>query len=319
MQADHRIDAVTVNLNPAIDQTLQIRGFAPDKVNRVEEASSCPGGKGVNVAVALADFGVPVAVTGFLGRDNAEGFEAMFARKRICDRFIRIPGQTRTGIKICDPERRQTTDINFPGLAPRRSDLATLRQTLKQVAAPGRWFVLSGSLPPALDSDTYAALVALLKRNGARIILDTSGEPLRRAVQAHPHIIKPNIHELESLIGERPADVGDIVEAARRLLSAGMERGVVSMGKEGACFVTQDECIVAVPPQVHVKSTVGAGDAMVAGVLAAQIAGLSLEDTARVATAFSIEVVTRGQSGLRSRASVRRWASSVVSSSVLTR
>jgi 1-phosphofructokinase len=306
------IEVVTVTLNPAIDQTLDIPEFAAGKVNRVRNSCARPGGKGVNVAAALSDFKVSVGVTGFLGRDNAAGFEVMFAARRIEDHFIRVPGQTRTGIKIADAALQQTTDINFPGLAPRRADLSALTRTLDRLAAPGRWFVLSGSLPPGLDAGTYARLVARLRKSGAKILLDTSGEPLRQAIEAWPDIIKPNVHELEALVGRRLTGVPSIVRAVRPLLARGIEMAAVSMGEKGACFVTPEQCVVALPPKVKVKSTVGAGDAMVAGILAARLVGASLETTARMATAFALEVLTRGQSGLSSKNAVGRWAKCVV-------
>jgi len=305
------IQAVTVNLNPAIDWTLQIPRFTAGKVNRVRSESAQASGKGVNVAAALADFRLTVAVTGFLGRDNVASFEAMFAARKIRDHFIRIPGQTRTGIKIADADRGQTTDINFPGLAPRRSDIQALTKTLGKLAAPGLWFALSGSLPPGMDPGAYARLVVLLKIHGAKTLLDTSGEPLRHAIEAKPNIIKPNIDELEALVGHKLAGVDAVVRAARSLLALGIEMVVVSMGEKGACFVTAEETIIATPPDVAVKSTVGAGDAMVAGIIAGLLQGKPLKDTARMATAFSLEVLTRGRSGLSSKAAVGKWAGQV--------
>ncbi len=140
---------VTVTLNPAIDQTLSIPGFAAGRVNRVAESRSHAGGKGVNVACFLADLGVEpgieVIATGFLGTENEEIFAETFAQKGITDRFVRLPGSTRVGIKIVDGA--ETTDINFPGLTPTEEDLEKLFQAMAGLAEPGRWFVLSGSVP----------------------------------------------------------------------------------------------------------------------------------------------------------------------------
>ena len=118
-----KFDVVTVTLNPAIDRTVTIRNFTAGAVNRVEQERSIPGGKGVNVPTALADYGHQVAVTGFLGRENSAPFEDLFARKKIEDRFVRIAGRTRVGIKITDPALHQTADINFPGPPPAPSAL----------------------------------------------------------------------------------------------------------------------------------------------------------------------------------------------------
>lgn len=284
-------DAVTVTLNPAIDRTVTIANFAPGAVNRVEAFHNTPGGKGINVASALADAGHRVAASGFLGCENSRLFEALFAKKQIADQLIRITGETRVGIKIVDPATHQTTDINFPGNAPTPHEVAALHEQLAGLQAP--WFVLGGSLPPGVAPALYRELVAALKARGIKVALDTSDEPLRLALEAAPTFIKPNIHELEALLGKPLANEQAVVQAARELVARGIELVVVSMGKQGACFVNAQRVVVARPPDIEVRSTVGAGDAMVAGILSAQLRGLPLEDCARLATAFSLDALTR--------------------------
>ena len=295
-------DAVTITLNPAIDRTLTIPHFTPGAVNRVQQIRDTPGGKGVNVALALADYGQRVAVTGFLGRENCDLFETHFAEKRIADRFVRLAGKTRVGIKIVDPAAHTTTDINFPGIAPSPRDLAKLREQIAALDAP--WFVLAGSLPPGVDPGIYREVVAVLKAKGRKTLVDTSGEALRLALEAAPNILKPNLEELESLMGERLVGETAVLRAARSMVARGVELVVVSMGKEGACFVTAKCEVIARPPDVEIQSTVGAGDAMVAGILAAQIARLSLDECARLATAFSVNALTRDTNGLEPRAAI---------------
>lgn len=289
--APARFDAVTVTLNPAIDRTLTIPRFSPGEVHRVEAVCNSAGGNGINVAAALANDQRRIAATGFLGRENAALFETLFAEKTIADRFIRIPGETRIGIKITDPVAHQTTDINFPGASPRPGDIAALREEIDALDAP--WFILGGSLPPGVDPAFYRDLTAALKARGRKVVLDTSGEPLRLALEAVPEIIKPNLHELEALLGQRLADEKAVIAAARSLVQRGIGLVVVSMGKEGACFVNAERAVIARPPEVEVRSTVGAGDAMVAGIVSAQIQGLPLDECARLGTAFSIEALTR--------------------------
>lgn len=297
-----KYEVLTVTLNPAIDRTVTISNFTAGAVNRVERVVQHPGGKGVNVAVTLADAGHRAAVTGFLGRENCASFEDLFARKTIGDRFVRIAGQTRVGIKIVDPAQGQTTDINFPGLAPAPADSAALLRVIEACEAP--WAVLAGSLPEGVAPTIYRDLVAALRQRGRRVVIDTSGEPLRHALEAAPQIVKPNIHELEALLGERLPDTAAVVAAAGDLLARGVELVVVSMGREGALFVTADEVVRARPPAVEVKSTVGAGDAMVAGIVAAQLRGLPLAEAARLATAFSVEAISRIGAGLGDHASI---------------
>ncbi len=284
-------DAVTVTLNPAIDRTVSISGFKPGAVNRVESVCNTAGGKGVNVAASLADAGSNVAVTGFLGRENATIFERLFASKKITDRFVRIEGETRIGIKITDPEDSSTTDINFPGIAPEPGDIQTLCIKMEALKAP--WFVLGGSVPPEVRPSIYRDIISFLKELGRKVLVDTSDEPLRLALEAAPTIIKPNIHELEALLGISLPDEAAVIKAGRTLVESGIEMVVVSMGKKGACFVTKDDAVVARPPDIEVRSTVGAGDAMVAGIISAQLQGLPLDACAELGTAFSVQALTR--------------------------
>ncbi len=295
-------EVVTVTLNAAIDRTVTISNFKAGAVNRVESVRSNPGGKGVNVASALADQGHGVAVTGFLGRSNAGAFEELFSAKRIADHFVRITGQTRIGIKITDPVRVETTDINFPGPAPTAEEVAMVRAEI--AALDAEWFVIAGSLPPGVDPGIYRDLIADLRRHGRKVLLDTSGAPFPLALEALPTAIKPNIHEFEAYLDRSLPNEKEVVTAARELISRGIELVVISMGKEGACFVTANESVIARPPDIEVKSTVGAGDAMVAGIISAQLRKISLRDCARLATAFSIDSLTRLESGLSSPSAI---------------
>jgi 1-phosphofructokinase len=282
-------DCLAITLNPAIDRTITISNFEAGKVNRVQGEYSNAGGKGVNVASSLADAGHSVAVTGFLGRENAMLFERHFTHKRIADHFVRLEGETRVGIKITDPVLKETTDINFPGAEPLPSDLTALRATIDQIDA--EWFVIAGSLPPGVQTTIYRDLTESLKARGRKVALDTSGETLNHAVEAAPALIKPNIHELEGLVGRPLSSRDAVVAAANELVTRGIEMVVVSMGHEGACFVGAEGILFATPPEIEVRSTVGAGDAMVAGVVSAKLRGLALAETARLATAFSVRAI----------------------------
>ena len=143
------------------------------------------------------------------------------------------------------------------------SDLTALRATIDQIDA--EWFVIAGSLPPGLKTTIYRDLTESLKARGRRVALDTSGETLNHAIEASPSFIKPNIHELEGLVGRPLSSRDAVVAAANELVARGIEMVVVSMGHEGACFVGAEGTLFASPPEIEVRSTVGAGDAMVAG------------------------------------------------------
>ena len=297
MSEESRI--VTVTINPVVDQTLTIPNFAAGTVNRVQTSQLDPGGKGINVASCLADYGQRATVTGFLGTDNEEIFRRLFGRKGMEDRFVRIAGQTRIGVKISDEVLKQTTDINFPGLTPSPAAIERFFAILRDLASMHEWFVLSGSIPAGVSAGIYREMVVALA--GKKIVLDTSGEGFRQAVTAGPWLIKPNVDELGELVGEKLATNDAIIRVARVLMQRhNISTVVVSMGKEGAIFIEGQETVWAVPASVEVKSTVGAGDAMVAGIVAGKIGGLSLAECARLATAFSMTAISHIGSGLHS-------------------
>ncbi|MCW2242901.1 1-phosphofructokinase [Azospirillum canadense] len=282
---------ITVTLNPAIDQTITVQALRPGTVHRATAVRRNAGGKGVNVASCLADWGTPVAVTGLLGADNAAPFEALFAAKGIADLFVRLPGETRVNIKIADLGSGDTTDINLPGLTATADAMDQVSETLQRLVAPGSLVLLAGSLPDGLPDDSYAALAADLHAQGARVVLDSSGAPLASALAEGagplPYCIKPNRHELEAWAGTPLPTHADLLAAARDLHGRGVGMVVVSLGADGALFVADGPALHARLPAVTALSTVGAGDAMVAGLIAAFRDGLSTEGVARRAVAFA--------------------------------
>ncbi|MEO6194379.1 MAG: 1-phosphofructokinase [Thermoanaerobaculia bacterium] len=297
---------VTVTLNPAIDQTLSIPGFAAGRVNRVAESRLDAGGKGVNVACFLADLGVGVAVTGFLGAENIAIFEATFARHGIADRFVTIDGNTRIGLKIVDDQTEQTTDINLPGSSIQSEDIAELFERIDELAESDGWFVLSGSVPAGTPDGIYAGIIDCIHGRAGSVVLDTSGVPLREALARGPAVVKPNVAELGELVGRDLATIAEVRAAGESLLALGVRLVVVSMGGDGALFIDHDRALLARPPRVEVRSTVGAGDAMVGGIVYGLIAGLPLIDLARFATASGAYAVTRIGPGIEDREAHRK-------------
>jgi 1-phosphofructokinase len=303
---------VTVTLNPAIDLTVTLAGLTPGAVHRAEAAETHAGGKGVNVAACVAAWGLPVAATGVLGAGNDAAFVRLFAQKGIVDCFVRAPGDTRTNIKIADTATGETTDVNMPGLAIGPDAFAAVTDRLDGLVGPGTVAVLAGSLPAGLDSGAWARLVARLDRAGARVVLDTSGAPLAAALSdeagALPGVIKPNRAELEAWAGRPLAGEADLVATARRLTRRGVGLVVISLGAEGALFVSADAALKAALPPVRAVSTVGAGDAMVAGIATALEEGLDPAALARRAVAFAAAKLERIGSHLPPAAEVAALA-----------
>ena len=161
------------------------------------------------------------------------------------------------------------------------------------------WFVLSGSIPAGAPDDIYADLIDLLRGPAGRVVLDTSGAPLREALASSPEVVKPNVEELGELVGRRLETTADIRAAGESLLARGVGLVVVSMGGDGAMFLDGEQALLARPPKVAVRSTVGAGDAMVAAIVYAKILHLPLADLARLATGTGAYAVTRIGPGIK--------------------
>ena len=302
----------TLTTNPAIDQTVTLDHFTLGKVNRCHNMRFDAGGKGVNVALRLADFGVPVVATGFLGEQNTALFERTFNNKGIEDRFVRTAGETRVNVKIIDVAQQQTSDINAVGVKPNADDIQALMEQLDQMAAECEWFILGGRLQSSLPTDLYAQMITRLKAKGCKVILDTSGEALRLGLPAGPDVMKPNIDELSELVGKPLKGVGQILVSARALLNDKTQLIVVSMGGDGAMFVRADEALIARPPQVDVKSTVGAGDAMVAGMVAGFCQRLPLAECASLGTAFALSAITNFIRDLPPKDVLEQWQAQVL-------
>ena len=230
--------------------------------------------------------GLDVAATGLLGRENAGVFEALFRAKRIEDRFA--DGATRTNIKLVDSDA--TTDINLPGLTATGELLTEAEATLLTLAEPGALVVLAGSLPLGCPPDHYGRLIARLQSRGVRVLLDTSGDALADALAgpALPWAIKPNRDELAEWAGQPLNTVRHIAAQAQRLREQGLGLVAVSMGEQGALFATEHGVLHAQLPATAVASTVGAGDAMVAGIAAALAEQADTERVARLAVAFAV-------------------------------
>ncbi|MCT8002472.1 1-phosphofructokinase [Sphingomonas sanguinis] len=283
----------TVTFNPAIDQTIMVDRLVPGEVHRARSIRQDAGGKGVNVASCLADWGAPVSVFGLLGQDNATLFETLFEQKAIDDRFVRLGGDTRVNMKIVDDT--DTTDINMSGPVVGEADVARVEQAVTDFAGEDALIVLSGSLPPGCDTILYAGMVATLTARGARVLLDTSGAPLTQALRADvlPHIVKPNRRELAAWADTSLDTIAEVAACATALHRRGVALVVVSMGEDGALFVSDEGALVAHLAAGPLASTVGAGDAMVAGLAAGIAEGAGLERIARLSTAFAVAKLGR--------------------------
>ncbi len=306
---------VTVTLNPAIDHTVRLAQLQRGRVHRAHGAREDAGGKGINVAACLADWGVPTTALGVLGADNDAVFRSLFQERGVTDACLRVPGSTRINVKLVEDGEGETTDVNLPGLVLGAAELDRVCAQLADLLVPGLPVVLSGSLPEGLAADTWARLQAQASAAGARVLLDTSGPALVAALDSAtpPYAVKPNRHELEAWSGQPLADRAALLAAGHTLLDRGIALVVISMGGDGALFLDRSGALVARPPRLAQGSTVGAGDAMVAGLAAALLqADFTLEGCARLATAFSMSRLESGDARRLDPAQVRVLANAVL-------
>lgn len=275
----------TVTLNPALDKTAIVKSFAVDVVNRVIEFREDPGGKGINVSKAAAKLGTDSLAHALLAGHTGKKIELQLKELGISVRSHEVSGETRTNLKIVDPEQGTNTDVNEPGPTVSPEAFNAFTAELLADVNDGDVVVIAGSLPRGVETDAYGVLTSSLRQRGAKVFLDAEGEPLRVALEARPHLIKPNDHELAGLVDHSFATVDDIAHAAQQLVGHGIEHVVVSMGGEGALFATSEQVLFARAPKIKVGSTVGAGDSMVAALAHAELTGMSPNEAARLAVA----------------------------------
>jgi len=259
---------VTLTVNPSVDRTIEVAALRPGTVIRAGASRVDAGGKGVNVARALAAHACKA--TAVLPSGGAEGaqLEALLAGAGLDLRTVRIAGSIRANVTVVEGDGT-TTKLNEPGPVLSQDELDALTTTLTDAAAQADWVVLSGSLSPGAPAGWYAGLIRQLRGTGPRVAIDSSGPPLAMAIAARPDLIKPNRDELAELVG-RPVDtIADVVGAALTLTGRGVHTVLTSLGPAGAVLVQPDAVWHATAAALDPRSTVGAGDALLAGYLAA--------------------------------------------------
>jgi 1-phosphofructokinase len=282
---------VTLTANPSVDRTMQLDApITRGDVFRAVSVGDEAGGKGVNVARAVAHAGVPAVAV--LPADDDDLLVKGLAEAGVLPVNVPTGRPSRVNITVTEPDGT-TTKFNDPGHEFRPGVLTEVAARLLGRSRAGDWVVLSGSLPPGAPVDWYADLTAELKRAGRRVAVDTSGAPLIATVQDRttlPDLLKPNAEELASLTGEDEAsleaDPEAAVAVAATLVADGIGSVLVTLGSAGAALVTAEGAWLATPPRITLRSTVGAGDASLAGYLLADLQGLDAPGRLREAVAY---------------------------------
>ena len=286
---------VTVTLNPSLDKFLYVNELKVGRVNRISQLLLDIGGKGLNVSLGLKAMKEDSIAIGFFGGEIGEELVSMLKNRDIKTKPIYIKESTRTNYKILDESDRVLTECNEPGPHITNEEYEEFIKLIDKYADEDTWFVFGGSGAKGMDHDIYRQLIVRVKVKNAHVILDADGELLKEGIKAIPDIIKPNQHEMEGLVGHELNSIEEQKQACISILNRGVKLVVLSLGSKGAMFVTKDEAIFSPVLDIEVKSTLGAGDSMVAGVVKGLSNGKSLEETVRYATACSsAAVMTEG-------------------------
>lgn len=255
----------TICLNPALDRTVTVDAFLPGAVNRIRTSRTDVGGKGVNVALVCRRMGLPVQVIGCAGAEGAEKVCTALAAEGAEHAFLTVEGAVRVNTKVVALDGSAVTELNEPGPTLTEQQQADFFALAAERAKGSDYVVITGSLPPGCPPDIYRRLIEAL--SPVPCILDVSGAALREGVKAKPFLIKPNQQELAETLGRDVHTMDDICEAALTFVEGGVRHVVVSMGGDGAFYLGEEGRFYAPAIPVEVHSTVGAGDAMVGGIL----------------------------------------------------
>ncbi|MFF8271969.1 1-phosphofructokinase family hexose kinase [Streptomyces sp. NPDC016562] len=278
---------LTVTLNTALDVTYRVPRLLPHASHRVAAVTERPGGKGINVARVLAALGHEVTATGFAGGPTGSVVRDLLARSGgVTDALLPCEGSTRRTLAVVDETSGDTTQFNEPGPLITPAEWSLFLARYEELLAGARAVALCGSLPPGVPVSAYATLVRQARALGVPVLLDTSGEALRRGVAARPEIIKPNAAELAELTGSR-----DPLPATRDARRRGAHAVVTSLGPDGLLAATPEGTWRAAPPQPLSGNPTGAGDSAVAGLLSALVEGLAWPERLTRATALAAATV----------------------------
>lgn len=305
---------LTVTLNAAIDRTVAVPNFRLGRRHRSVESRTVAGGKGINVARALTLLGRPVIAAGFVGGPTGTRVLEQLHEESVLTDFTRIAAETRINLAVIDPTSGDQTEINERGPAVSPVEVKKLFERIAYLTGGAKVCVLAGSLPPGAGDDLYARLVADLARRGVAVVLDAEGEAMLEGIRAGASMVTPNEREAEELVGQEFGDRADFAHGLREL---------VRLGAAEAVITRHDGCVAAIGEgqerrllEVHTEplepvSTVGSGDAFLAGYVAARYDERSPEECLAYGVACGAESTQHFGAGTVDRNQVERLVGEV--------
>ncbi|MDA0180284.1 1-phosphofructokinase family hexose kinase [Solirubrobacter phytolaccae] len=296
---------VTVTLNTAIDKTLSVPNFRLGRRHRTVEQTTMPGGKGVNVARVLKTLGAPVIATGLAGGATGTRIVDQLTQLSVLSDFVRIGEESRTNTAVIDPTTGEQTEINEKGPKVTPQEVELFVDKLLYLAKGASLCVFAGSLPREVDTDIYAFLIRELRKLNVTTVVDTDGDPLRRAVRAEPDVVSPNMLEAEELVGHEFNDDEDRTYAVKEVCDMGAREALMTL--PDGCFARMHPPHEAEPQIYRVRvrggaieprATVGSGDAFLAGYVAARYQSKPVDEALAFAVACGAESTQHLGAGL---------------------
>ncbi len=254
----------SLSLNPSLDHTYYLKKIIFEDINRIHEKRLDAGGKGTNIARILTKLGIDAEVICFLGGETGKKISNLLKKKKVKFIPIKTKEETRNIFNFIE-ESGKVLRINESGprIAPLEKKL--LFENIENLDLENKFFIISGSIPPGLPSDTYKKIIDLVKRKKGKPVLDTDGDALKEGIKSSPLIIKPNLWEMERLSGEKIKNFKKMKEIALSLIKKGIYIVLVTLGEKGAYLFSRETSIYGIPPKVSPKSSIGCGDAFLGG------------------------------------------------------
>lgn len=285
---------LTITINPAVDKTYIIDNFEPFAVNRAQRIIYNAGSNGVNVSRVLKQVSRDNLVLGFVGGHNGSVFLSELAADGIKEDMVRVEGDIRLNVKIIDMTNHTTTEVNEQGSPVTPKEHKAFTDKYKSYINECESVVLSGSMLPEMSKNEYFELVKIAKKAGKPTFVDCDGDTLRRTIEAGPTYVKPNYYEFCDMVGKDNLTDDEIVKEAKKIIEKGnAEYVVVTLSSKGSIGVSATEIYKVIPPNTEVQSTVGSGDAFMAGLCHAYLNGFNFKTQLVLATSFASAKVTK--------------------------
>lgn len=306
----------TITLNPAIDATWFLDTFDEEEINRLQGKKIDAGGKGINISRFLTMMGCPTLAMGFCGGDNGARLSSLLDEAGVRHNLTPIQGETRQNVTVFVEEGKKTIKINEAGPEISPAECEAFEKALTEQAKQGGFIVLAGKNPPGIDGKTTIDLLSRAKAAGAKVVVDSESLTLEEVIALGPTLIKPNELEFSKMLG-RPLETDKaLIQAAREVVAKGVEYVVISMGGDGLLGISADKAYKVEVPKIAVRSTVGAGDSVVAGTLMALSSGEPFEKAICMGAAFGSAMASTDGTEIPPKALVEEIHSKITCHSV---